>query len=135
MNLPATQSAALDALTRRALSHHRARARALGQSLDYTAADLVQLVETSPLCRWCRLPVGFQDMQIDHLDPLGRGGQHQLHNLAVACSRCNLLRGQMSQAATLELLEMLGGWHPLDADDLSRRAIAGGRRYARRRAR
>jgi len=128
-----TQADALMARARRLLHDHQTRARKAGATLDYGLAEVRRLIEASPCCHWCGLPVAF-DLQFDHLQPTGRGGQHALHNLTVACSRCNLLRGQLSQAATEELLAMLRSWHPLDREDLERRAIAGGARYAGRRA-
>jgi hypothetical protein len=129
MNPLPTQADGLRVLVRRTLAHHKARARALGQVLDYTEADLRRLVEASPCCRWCRLPVAF-DLQLDHVHPIARGGPYALHNLCVSCSRCNRLRGMLSEAETLQLLEFLEGLHPVARQDLERRLLAGGRRYA-----
>jgi 5-methylcytosine-specific restriction endonuclease McrA len=129
-----TQAEALDALTRRTLAHHKARAKAVGQILDYTEDDLRRLIEATPTCRWCRLPVGYDNLQLDHLHPTGRGGQHALHNLCVACSRCNKLRGLLTEAETEHVLEFLRDIGPAAREDLERRLLAGGKRYAAKRA-
>jgi len=131
MNLPTTQSAALDALARRALSHHRARAKAVGQVLDYGLDHLARLVGDNPACRWCRMPVSFGDLQVDHLMPTSRGGAHSLYNLCVACKRCNALRGMLSQAETEHLLEFLDSMPAVARQDLERRLLSGGARYSR----
>jgi hypothetical protein len=134
MNITTTQAEALDVRVRRALSHHKAAAKSLGQVLDYTAADLVQLVEANPLCRWCRLPVGF-DLHLDHLQPIARGGKFAFHNLCVSCSRDNRLKGQLTGAEMEFLMEFLDGLHPAAKEDIERRLLAGGKRYAGRRDR
>jgi 5-methylcytosine-specific restriction endonuclease McrA len=129
MNTTGTQAEALDVRVRRALSHHKAAAKTLGQSLDYGLDDLRHLIESNPCCRWCRLPVGF-DLHLDHLHPIGRGGKFALHNLCVSCSRDNRLRGMLTEAETLHLFEFLADLHPAAKEDIERRLLAGGRRYA-----
>ena len=128
----ATQVDALMARARRLLHDHRTRAREVGLQLDYSLSDLRRLLESNPLCHWCKLPVDFA-LTLDHLHPIARGGQHALHNLCVSCTRCNALRGMLTEAETLELLEFLGSLPPLARQDLERRLLAGGQRYQRRR--
>ena len=131
MNAIPTQAGALLARCRRLLAAHRCRAKAVGQVLDYDLDDLRRLIESSPCCRWCRLPVGF-DLQLDHLHPIGRGGQFALYNLCIACGRCNRLRGMLTEAETLHLLEFLGDIGPVARADLERRLLAGAKRYGKR---
>jgi hypothetical protein len=130
MNLSDTQIGALQSLVRRTLSHHKSRAQAVGQVLDYTADDLRRLIEAAPCCRWCKLPVGF-DLHLDHLYPVGRGGKWSLHNLCIADSRCNRLRGILTEAETLHLLEFLADIGPIARQDLERRLLHGGKRYGK----
>jgi len=52
-------------------------------------------------CHICRKRVRRGDIQIDHIIPLSRGGGHALDNLAVACSRCNLSKGNRSRGEQL----------------------------------
>lgn len=40
-------------------------------------------------CRWC----GSPSDSVDHVIPLASGGSPLWHNLAPACSRCNLKHG------------------------------------------
>jgi hypothetical protein len=115
---------------RRALAAHRQRAREEGRLLDYDLADLEELARTSVQCYWCRMPVAW-DFHFDHVLPTARGGAHELANLVVSCGRCNLLKGQLTGAEMQALLSLLAGFHPAASADLSRRLLAGGRRYAR----
>lgn len=44
-------------------------------------------------CAYCDVPFGPRAVcEVDHVVPLARGGPHDLHNLAPACSRCNLTK-------------------------------------------
>jgi 5-methylcytosine-specific restriction endonuclease McrA len=130
MNLPGRQANNLQTRLRRTFRHHQARAKAAGQILDYTIDDLRRLIESSPCCRWCRLPVAF-DLQLDHLHPTSRGGLWTLDNLCVSCARCNQLRGQLTEAETVALRAFLEGLHPAARADLERRLTGGGAVYAR----
>jgi 5-methylcytosine-specific restriction endonuclease McrA len=134
MNIPSTQADALDALARRTLAHHKSRAKMVGQTLDYDAGDLRRLIADSPCCRWCKLPISFADLQLDHLHPIARGGRFALWNTTGACSRCNQLRGLLTEGETEELREFLGGLHPVAREDIERRLLAGGRVFAGGRA-
>lgn len=40
-------------------------------------------------CHWCAVDCS-DDFHIDHIIPLSRGGEHELHNMAVSCPSCNL---------------------------------------------
>lgn len=46
-----------------------------------------------------------KEKTIDHKVPLGRGGQHVYGNLAVCCEKCNILKGNMTDAEYLEYLK------------------------------
>lgn len=41
------------------------------------------------VCHLCGQPVAFEKMQLDHVIPLARGGEHTAANLKVAHGRCN----------------------------------------------
>ncbi|HTU22873.1 MAG TPA: HNH endonuclease [Gemmataceae bacterium] len=125
-----TQSQALEQRAKRLLSDHQRRAKKAGQVLDYDLDHIRQLIDGSPCCRWCRLPVAFDQLSLDHVHPLARGGSYCFFNLCLACRRCNTLRGRLTEAETLELLEFLAGLHPAAREDIERRLLAGGRGYA-----
>jgi 5-methylcytosine-specific restriction endonuclease McrA len=128
--LPSQADASL-ARARRLLHDHRTRAKRDGCQLDYALADLQRLIADHPLCEYCRAPVSFA-VQVDHRTPIARGGRHQLVNLAICCSRCNALKGQLTEAEYRELLTWLAQ-HPRVAADLERRLLAGGALYASKR--
>jgi 5-methylcytosine-specific restriction endonuclease McrA len=119
---------------RRLLHDHRTRAKKDGAALDYGLAELRQLLESSPCCQYCRLPVGW-NVSLDHRTPISRGGKHQLSNLAVCCSRCNSLKGMATESEFRELLRFLGLLHPVASQDLERRLLAGSQVYTGRKRR
>lgn len=40
-------------------------------------------------CSYCQKLISRQEVQVDHVVPLSRGGHHTADNLAVSCKRCN----------------------------------------------
>lgn len=44
-------------------------------------------------CYLCGHPVEESNIEIDHVVPLARGGEHTYANLRVACQRCNRRKG------------------------------------------
>lgn len=128
-----TQAALLKRRCASSLAKHRARAKALGiASLPYALDDLMRLAGASPTCHWCSTPVGWSTLQFDHIQPTGRGGAFTIDNTVCSCSRCNLLRGILTAEEFGLLRELLARLHPVAAEDLARRLIAGGTRYSRR---
>jgi 5-methylcytosine-specific restriction endonuclease McrA len=101
---------------------------------DESPSQLRQLLEEHPLCEYCRLPVAW-DVSLDHRQPINRGGRHQLANLAVCCSRCNAIKGQLAEAEFRQQLTLLASLHPTAAADLERRLLSGGKRYRPNRSR
>lgn len=134
MKLPATQADALLIRARRLLHDHQTRARKDGAQLDYGLHDVIQLLRASPCCRWCRMPVGYGDVSLDHVLPISRNGRHVLSNLAVICTRCNSLKGCLTGSEFEALLQLLDRLHPIARQDLERRLLAGGKRYGAGRA-
>lgn len=45
-----------------------------------------QLRLMQPYCSWCK---STQDLTVDHIKPLSKGGTHDLTNLRVLCRTCN----------------------------------------------
>ncbi len=55
-----------------------------------SAKEILLWVNAQPkICKWCNIDCGG-DYHIDHVHPLSKGGEHELHNLAVSCPACNL---------------------------------------------
>lgn len=40
-------------------------------------------------CTWCNKPLAFQDIEVDHVWPIARGGRHWVFNLQVLHGPCN----------------------------------------------
>lgn len=49
-------------------------------------------------CHYCRKPIKTtQDMHLDHKTPLARGGTDSIENIAVACVRCDFIKGVLNE--------------------------------------
>lgn len=40
-------------------------------------------------CAYCGYELEYKDMQVDHVEPLKRGGEDELNNMLPACRSCN----------------------------------------------
>jgi 5-methylcytosine-specific restriction endonuclease McrA len=130
---PLTQQDALVARARRLLHDHRTRAKKDGAALDYGLVEVRQLLAEHPVCEYCRAPLSYA-ASLDHRTPTGRGGRHILANLAVCCTRCNSIKGQLTEAEFRDVLTLLARMHPAGRQDVERRLLSGGKRYAHGRA-
>lgn len=52
-------------------------------------SDLEALLADLPACPYCAQPISVATAQIDHIEPLARGGSHALDNLTACCAACN----------------------------------------------
>jgi 5-methylcytosine-specific restriction endonuclease McrA len=100
---PLPQPDAALARARRLLHDQRTRARKDGAVLDYGLADVRHLLADSPCCSYCGVRVAW-DVSLDHRTPTGRGGQHQLANVAVCCGRCVEWHLNLEKTVTMEKL-------------------------------
>lgn len=44
-------------------------------------------------CYMCRKPIEFENMHLEHVIPLSRGGEHSYRNCRPSCESCNLRKG------------------------------------------
>jgi 5-methylcytosine-specific restriction endonuclease McrA len=44
-------------------------------------------------CRGCSKPVPFSEVEIDHVIPMSRGGEHSYCNVQTLCGTCNRVKG------------------------------------------
>jgi 5-methylcytosine-specific restriction endonuclease McrA len=52
--------------------------------------------KTAPgLCHFCGQKTAYQDLTMDHLVPLSRGGRSTKDNLVPCCKKCNTLKRSM----------------------------------------
>jgi 5-methylcytosine-specific restriction endonuclease McrA len=112
-----------------ALAHHRARARADHQALDYGLAQLEALARRTQACPYCGSVLSPGAISFDHRTPLARRADYRLANVAVVCPPCNCSKGVMSADEYLELLALLKTFHPAVFGDVMARLRSGGRRY------
>lgn len=131
MQLPRTIRDSIKARASRLLADHRKRAKQDGATLDYDLPMLVDLIQRVARCYYCLAPLSFE-ISLDHMQPIARGGRHAWDNLAPCCQRCNSLKGLLTEREFHDLLTQLALWHPAARQDVERRLLAGGRRYAKR---
>lgn len=87
-------------------------------------------------CRYCRGYFNVEQLAVDHVEPLHRGGWIGLENLDLPCQPCNARKGAMTPDEFLKLLRFLETEIPLARTDvLSRleksvKLAAGARRNA-----
>jgi 5-methylcytosine-specific restriction endonuclease McrA len=112
-----------------ALSHHRARARADHQALDYGLADLERLARRTQACPYCGAVLSPGTVSFDHRVPTSRRADYRLCNLAVVCPPCQSAKGRMSADEYLALLALLKTFHPAVFGDVLGRLRGGGKRY------
>lgn len=90
-------------VTRRELkraSELKRRALVRGQGGDVAAEEIIERMElTGALCVYCG---EREEITVDHVIPLSRGGEHAVSNLLPACRSCNSSKGK----------KLLGEWMP-----------------------
>jgi 5-methylcytosine-specific restriction endonuclease McrA len=62
-----------------------------------TKAERRQVYDkTGGRCAYCGCPIDFDEMQIDHVNPLSLGGADDVSNMLPACRSCNHFKGGMT---------------------------------------
>ncbi|HDZ90081.1 MAG: HNH endonuclease [Deltaproteobacteria bacterium] len=62
------------------------------------------------ICHYCRRKVGRENLTMDHVVPLARGGQSRKGNLVPACKECNSRKKYLLPVEWEEYLKNFG--HP-----------------------
>jgi 5-methylcytosine-specific restriction endonuclease McrA len=57
-----------------------------------TAKEWAEIKRTSPLCPMCGKFVECENLSLDHIIPLSRGGENTKENVQALCLRCNILK-------------------------------------------
>lgn len=47
----------------------------------------------SPVCSYCAIELSSDQIQLDHVIPLSKGGSHTMDNFAISCKSCNCSKG------------------------------------------
>jgi 5-methylcytosine-specific restriction endonuclease McrA len=67
----------------------RARARQRGHG-EHTPLDIEEIYQAQRgRCAYCRSELPFEDVHVDHIMPLAKGGGSKRQNLQVTCQSCN----------------------------------------------
>lgn len=66
--------------------------RAITKEGSVTTEQL-EILATTTNCFYCNCVVTDDNRHIDHYIPLSKGGLHDIDNLVIACSTCNLKKG------------------------------------------
>jgi len=69
-------------------------------------------------CSYCKGNLSLFDLQLDHKIPPARAGSLDFDNLVASCSRCNAMKGSMSHASFLGLLQFAQYLPVPDREDL-----------------
>lgn len=86
---------------------NRAR-RELLKCSNISQKDIIDLIDFyNSKCYYCTINVvrGI-NLHIDHVQPLSKGGKHNLENLVPACKTCNLKKGTKTKEEFLNSLEI-----------------------------
>ena len=59
-------------------------------------------------CNGCRNEFPFRVLEVDHIIPLGGGGQDNIDNPQLLCAHCNRVKGDRPQECLLARLRELG---------------------------
>ncbi|MBP5226465.1 MAG: HNH endonuclease [Kiritimatiellae bacterium] len=98
---------------------HVARERAKAQALKQTPWWREQL--RKGVCHYCGKEVGAENLTMDHVIPVARGGKSVQSNVVPACQACNQAkRCQTPAEQILADLEAEGTLPALDEEDLER---------------
>lgn len=93
-----------------AVSRHKRRAKLKAAEGEYTKADIVDIYQQQDgRCLYCGIPVFWDiknDLHIDHIVPLARGGSNYPINLCIACFSCN----SSKQHKLISEWELMRGW-------------------------
>ena len=74
-----------------------------GKPYCSTDIEKLRLIQNSA-CYYCG-SLFSDDCQIEHLEPLSQGGADTIHNIMLACSKCNLEKGTLNEVQFWRVLK------------------------------
>ena len=86
-------------------------------------------------CRYCRKWLTALDIGFDHVEPVSQGGSLDLGNLDACCDQCNRLKGNLTYATFMWLMDAMlkaglpGQMTVADRKNLESRLKTGGMQY------
>lgn len=64
--------------------------------------------EATGHCIYCGHPVKLEEMEVDHIEPLSRGGSNGMENKVCSCPHCNAAKGNLTLEAFLDSMGTQG---------------------------
>jgi hypothetical protein len=82
---------------RRVVALQNNRTRQLGLISDLTIEQWIELLERSQgCCAYCQIYIGKENLVLDHIVPVTKGGGTTMSNVTPACRECNLSKKGMT---------------------------------------
>ncbi len=103
------------------------RSKKTGVECNVTLEELRQMMYDAygTPCRYCGRKLDINNLVIDHIVPMAKGGNSNIENLQVICKTSNSMKGSLSEENFSLLLEWLDTVSPELKRDVSIR-LAGG---------
>jgi 5-methylcytosine-specific restriction endonuclease McrA len=94
-------------LVRSIRRNYKAKRRA-AEASGVSSSDLAAWIDSQDkVCAWCKRDCG-NNYHVDHIEPLARGGAHELHNMTIACPTCNMRKNARDPAEFAAELHRVG---------------------------
>ena len=78
-----------------------------GTGKTLTLAEARALIAEPPTCIYCKKPIKWQELSIDHKIPKSRGGSNDSDNLCWVDLSCNMMKGNLLDTEFIGLLQFL----------------------------
>lgn len=88
------------------------------------------IIAAPPDCPYCKLPINWRELSIDHIQPRSREGTSTPDNLTWSHRSCNLIKGDLNGTEFRLLLEFLDA-HPAMKESIIQRMRMAGASYGR----
>jgi hypothetical protein len=75
------------------------------------------------ICWYCGIALQSKQIHIDHIDPLSKGGSHDISNMALACVNCNRAKWNTTPIRFFEWLKRIRRVEPFPAAEHFRAAF------------
>ena len=94
-------------------NYHHTRRKNLKKYEKIAYSDWAALIHKSPMCSMCGRFVECENLAMDHIIPVSRGGYHVLVNLSTLCKSCNSKkRAKLPPLHVIEEIVSKGGADP-----------------------
>ena len=106
---PKLASIALDKRLKNMYSSCKTRDKKYERETHFTIAMLRELAKTviGKPCKYCGELIDHNNISMDHIVPLSRGGNSTIDNLQLVCKRCNIQKDKMLDYEFTKLKELV----------------------------